>query len=506
MSYYAVKEAQARFAVNFEYEEALESQPSGTQLQIPIWLLNDYPTELGVKVQCHIQDLSGHIVWSKEFDGSVPADGKKQIGTVEWTTPDVPGVYVLRAQASASDGQLQAASSAFIKVTPGLFARPLRALLIGQRKYSIPIAAMIRATGSKVDVIDERSLERLARLSDGASVREDYDVVWLASFDSFWKFMDDHEAEGLKDAVSTGVGFIHTGGRGSFHGGFGEGACLDFTLIADILPVDLLTRYDLVLGQADQRTNMFSEFSPLKEIHFSDSDKREWTDSGLSAFGVLGFNETKLKPGAREVFSVAGHPLLAVGAYGKGHVLAFTGFTPAYSEEHAEWDAKVIYPYLLDQELYRAPATKAYFKLFMQLLAHGSGEKLQINYDSLISAREKPMFESLKDLPPAEVELPEKVEVANEAGDRFHFSLRMANHDRYARLLRIRAEWGKATSAPYVVLFSDNYFDLAPGESRIIEGTALFLERQIAPTSGKLIVEGTNVTPKDVTVSFVTEP
>jgi hypothetical protein len=506
MSYYYLKQAQARFAINFAYEEALESQPSGTPLHIPIWLLSDYPTELGVKVRCQIQDLSGHIVWSTEFDGSVPADGRMQIGTVEWTTPDVPGVYVLRAQASASDGQLQAAPSAFIKVTPGLFAKPLRVLLIGQRKYSVPIAAMIRATGSKVDVIDERSLERLARLSAGAKVREEYDVVWLASFDSFWKFLDDHEAEGLKDAVSTGVGFIHTGGRGSFHGGFGEGACLDFTPLADILPVDLLTRYDLVLGQADQRTSMFSEFSPLKEIRLSDSDKGEWADSGLSAFGVLGFNETELKPGVREVFSVAGHPLLTVGEYGKGQVLAFTGFTPAYSEEHAEWDAKVIYPYLLDQELYRAPVTKAYFKLFMQLLAHGSREKPQINYDSLISAREKPLFESLKDLPPAEVELPEKAEATNEASDRFHFSFRLANHDRYARLLRIRAEWGKLTNAPYMVLFNDNYFDLAPGESRIIEGTALFLEGQIAATSGKLIVEGTNVTRKDVMINFATEP
>lgn len=506
MSYYFLKQAQARFAVSLAYEEALESQPSGRPLQIPIWLLNDYPTELGVKVQCQIQDLTGHIVWSKEFEGLVPADGRKQIGTVEWTTPDVAEVYVLRAQASASDGQLQAAASAFIKVTPGLFVRPLRVLLIGQRKYSVPIAAMIQATGSKVDVIDERSLERLARLSDGAKVREDYDVVWLASFDSFWKFLDDRESEGLKESVRRGVGFIHTGGRGSFHGGFGEGACLDFTPLAEILPVNIKTRYDLILGQADQRTSMFSEFSPLKEIRLSDADKEEWTDSGLIAFGVLGFNETKLKPGAREVFSVAGHPLLAVGEYGKGHVLAFTGFTQAYSEEHAEWDSQVIYPYLLDQELYRGPATKAYFKLFMQLLAHGSGEKPQINYDSLISAREKPLFESLKDLPSAKVEMPQKAEATNEASDRFHFSFRLANHDRYARLLRVRAEWGKPTSAPYVVLFNDNYFDLAPGESRIIEGTALFPEGQIAPTSGKLIVEGTNVTRKDVMIRFVTEP
>jgi beta-mannosidase len=500
MSYYSVKQAQARFALNFEYEQELESQPSGTRLQIPVWIVNDYSKEFSVKLKCQIQDLSGHVVWSKEFFGSVPADGKREMGIVDWVTPETTGVYVLRGEAVAGEDPLQTSASTFIKVTPKLFTRQTNVLLIGQRKYSTPIAEMIRAAGVNVDVIDERSLDDLARLSDSAKIKEKYDVVWLAAFDSFWKFLDDREAEGLKEAIGKGVGFIHTGGRGSFHGGFGEGACLDFTPLAEVLPVNLQSRYDLVLGQADQRTNFFSEFSLINGVRLSHDGEAEWTDGGLSAFGLPGFNETALKPKAREILNVNGHPLLALGEFGQGHVVAFTGFTPAYTQQHAEWDDKLVYPYLLDQELYRNPAAKAYFKLFLQFLAAASGQKPRVTYDSLSAAREKPLFEMLKDLPPAEVNLPESAEV-KKSKDEVHLSLQLINGIHFARLVRVRAEWNATpASAPYLVLYDDNYFDLAPGESRAVEATVLLPKESTGPVSGQLIVEGTNVSAKSVSI------
>jgi hypothetical protein len=149
MSYYALRDSQARLALSFAYEEALESQTSGRRLQIPAWVINDYSQDLTVKLRCQIQDLSGHVVWSKDFDAVVPADSKKEMGTVEWVIPDTPGVYVLRGQALAKEGQLQASTSTFIKVMPKLFSRPLHVLLIGQRKYSFPIAQMIRGPGAR---------------------------------------------------------------------------------------------------------------------------------------------------------------------------------------------------------------------------------------------------------------------------------------------------------------------------------------------------------------------
>ena len=177
--------------------------------------------------------------------------------------------------------------------------------------------------------------------------RKKYDVVWLGAFDSFWKLRT-----GLKTAIHDGVGFIHSGGRGSYHGGFGEGACLDFTSLADIFPVQIQNRYDLVLGQADERTTFFSLFAPIKGIQLAHDAEPTWNDGGLNAFGISGFNDTQLKPDAREILNIAGHPLLALGRYGQGRIRAFTGFTPSYHDQHAEWDANVIYPYLVDQELY----------------------------------------------------------------------------------------------------------------------------------------------------------
>ena len=52
MSYYFLKHAQERFAVNFAYEEALESQVSGKRLQIPVWVVNDYRRAIPLEVHC----------------------------------------------------------------------------------------------------------------------------------------------------------------------------------------------------------------------------------------------------------------------------------------------------------------------------------------------------------------------------------------------------------------------------------------------------------------------
>jgi len=502
MSYYYVKQAQARFALNFAYEEALESQVSGKRLQIPVWIINDHDRLFPVKVECQIQDLSGHVVWNAAFDATIPADSKKKVGIIEWVAPDTPGVYVLRGHATVPDNNdPQASTSTFIKVTPRLFSRLLNMLLIGQRKYAVPIAEIAKGSGISVDVIDETSLVDFGRLNDSEQLRKKYDVIWLAAFDSLWKLLNDDEVEGLKRAVHEGVGFIHTGGRGSFHGGFGEGACLDFTSLTDMLPVEVQNRYDLVLGEADERTTMFSAFSPLKNIRTVNAD---WSDGGLKAFGLTGFNNTRPKPGTSEVLSIQGHPLLVLGSYGRGRTAVFTGFTPAYTEQRADWDAKVIYPYLLDQELYRDPIIRSYFYVFMELLAAATGESPQIAYETLLSRRETPLFETLKDSPTAPLELAAG-QVAVSGGEA-EFSVRLNNGNRFARLVHVRAEWdGAPQDIPYLILFDDNYFDLMPNETRTVHAKLLFASTNPSHISGKLIVRATNVEPISVTVSYANE-
>lgn len=501
MSYYSVKQAQARFALNFAYEEALESQVSGKRLQIPVWIINDYAQSFAGTVQCEIEDLSGHVIWSRVFNASVPADDKQQVGIVDWIVSDTPGIYVLRADAKMAGDKVQATASTFIKVTPRLLSRTLKVLLISQRKYSVPIAELIRAAGVDVDVIDERSLAEFSRLRDAEKLKQNYDVVWLGAFDSLWKLLNDDEADGLKRAIHDGMGFIHTGGHGSFHGGFGEGACLDFSPLAGVLPVEVQNRYDLVLGEADERTSMFSAFSPLKDIRATREDEGEWSDGGLRTSGIPGFNETHIKPDAHQVLSIEGHPLLVLGRYGQGRTVAFTGFTPAYGEQHAYWDTKITFPYLADQELYRNPVTRAYFYVFMELLAAASGEKPQASYETLLEAREKPLFETLKDLPRAKVKVSVTVDSKASAGAA-HMSIRVTNGDRYARLLRFRTEGDGTAQSPPLVLYDDNYFDLMPGEDRTIDAKILCSREATAHISGRLVMTGANVESKDDAVSF----
>ena len=46
------------------------------------------------------------------------------------------------------------------------------------------------------------------------------------------------------------------------------------------------------------------------------------------------------------------------------------------------------------------------------------------------------------------------------------FAVEIANGARFARLVRLRIEWGDPNHHPYAVLYEDNYFDLFPGEKK----------------------------------------
>ena len=318
MGYYYLKNAQARFAVNFAYEKALESQVAGTHLEIPIWAVNDYRRDVPFSLHCEILDLNGRQLWSNNSDAVVGNDSSQQVGMVEWTTPDQPGIYVLRARATEKGGELLVAgNTAFIKVTPRLFARPVRMLLIGEKRFALPIAEMARAAGVDVDVIEDETLPRLAELKNPAEIRPRYDVVWLASLDSLWKLMDDEMADGLRQAIHEGVGFIHSGGEGSFHGGYGRAAMIDVRPLAAALPVKLHNRYDVILGPLalDAIQPVFERF---KTIRVTADAGDGWSDMGFSGPGIEGFNDVDLLPGSHELMTISGRPLLVTGVYGQG--------------------------------------------------------------------------------------------------------------------------------------------------------------------------------------------
>jgi hypothetical protein len=504
MGYYYLKNAHARFAVSFAYEEALESQVSGKLLRIPVWVVNDYRREIPFDLHCEIFDLSGRSLWTRKFAGSIESDGAKAAATVEWTTPDTPGIYLLRAIATGRGGEpLAAENSALIKVTPRLFARPVRVLLIGERQYSFPIAAMVRGMGVHVEVIEEKSITQLSLLKNPDELRKQYDVVWLACFDSLWKLLNVEMAEGLKQAVNQGMGFIHTGGPGSFHGGFGRAALLEFRSLAEILPVNLRRGNDVIFGQLDRPTGPLTQsFSPLKDIATVPSEGERWPDSGLREFGVAGFNDVDLKPGARQHMTISGRPLLATGRFGQGTTVAFTGFTPSYKDVKSYWDPKVILPHAVDQTFVTDPVARSYFGLFMRMIAEAAGQKPSTPFDELLAARDKPLFEGLQDLLTTTLSVPPAVKAKLE-GERTSANLVVANGPNYARLVRVRAEWpGEPQESPCWIKYSDNYFDLLPGEKKNLDLEIFLLQKDAAPSAGTLIVEGPNIETKRIPFDF----
>jgi beta-mannosidase len=502
IAYYALKRAHARLAISFAYEEALESQVAGKVLAIPVWIVNDYPRDIPLDLDCEIMDISGHNLWSGHFAFNAGTDGAKQVATIEWTTPGQPGVYVLRGRAVERGGDLVATAQIPVKVSPNLFPASLRVLVIGQKRYVAPIFEMISATGATVALIQEESINELRRLRNAEYIRKNYDIVWLAPFDSIWKLIDTEIAAGLKEAIKGGVGFIHTGGAASYHGGDGMGACLHFSGLDDALPVAVLDRNDLVLGAPDRPSGPMGEvtFSPIRDIASGLHATPHWQELRTKNRGVHGFNEVRLKPGSLEYLSALGRPLVAAGRYGEGRTVAFTGFTPAYVQPKPRFPGAGLPHYLFDEQLRDDPATEFYFELFAMLLAEASGRAPAVECGATLASRREPLFEILKKLPPATLSVTETIRVQT-SGKGHRLSLTLLNGKHYARLIRVRAEWDKSERS--LVLYSDNYFDLLPGESKSLHVD--FYSNRDMPKGqtarGRLMIQGTNV--KRMEVQFV---
>jgi Ig-fold domain len=54
---------------------------------------------------------------------------------------------------------------------------------------------------------------------------------------------------------------------------------------------------------------------------------------------------------------------------------------------------------------------------------------------------------------------------------------------------------------PYLVLYDDNYFDLAQGESRTVTVKPIFPGQASGHLSGKITVAGSNVEPTEIKIS-----
>jgi beta-mannosidase len=482
VSYWWMKRAQARLAVSFAYKDALEAQVAGSKLSIPVWAINDLDHAVEANVECGIYDVRGNKVFSRTFTRQIQSDGKAEIGVLDWTLPNDPGVYVVKASLSSSRPEDRAQDTTFVKVVPRAFAHPVSVLLIGQSSAATPIAEMLRGAGITVDVKNEEAVGHFNELADGAALRAKYDVIWLASFENLSKFFDPEAAQGVKQAVRAGTGFIQTGGEGAYHGGQARQALVELTPLADMLPVTIQNRNDLVYGEHTLDDNLQSE-AGFKDILASQAEGLDSLPL-LQHYGLRAFHQVNPKPDSQTLLTIHDQPLLVTGRFGQGHTVSFTGFTPAYGQKDA---------YLLGQQLIRDPANRAYFETFIGLVALATGQKTVQPAANLLDATERPLFQTLKEQPTTliDVRLEPSAAVKSQSGEGRQVWLK--NGSSYAHLVRLRVEWNSKSPAPYLTEFDDNAFEMLPGEERVVHLSWRAPTGGGTPT-GTLIVDGANVT------------
>jgi beta-mannosidase len=486
VSYWWMKRAQARLAVNFAYKDALEAQVAGSKLSLPVWAINDLDHAVDAKVDCGVYDLQGNKIYSQVFTKEIPIDGKTVAGTLDLTLPEKPGVYFVRASLTSSNPQDRAEDNTYIKVVARAFAHPVRVLLIGQSSSVSPIAGMLRGAGIDVDIRDQESVGRFDELADGAALHARYDVIWLATFENFEKVFDPAAAQGVKQAVNAGTGFIHTGGISSYHGGQSLQALLELTPLAELLPVAIQDSNDLVFGEHTIDDTLQTE-AGFKDI--TAAPGAEWASLPLlDHYGLTAFNRVTAKPGSQTLLSIHGEPLLVTGEFGKGHTVSFTGFTPVQAKDE---------DFMLGQQLIRDPANRAYFETFIDMVALAAGEKTAQPVTALLDATEKPLFQTLKEQPTT------KIDVSLEPGETASSSsgaarlVRLRNGSSYAHLVRMRVEWNSKAPQPYLTEFDDNAFEMLPGEEKSV-ALSWRLPAGSASPSGTLIVDGANVSQSKV--------
>jgi hypothetical protein len=531
MSYYWMKRSAGRLTTSFALKNALDAQPEGKPLNIPVWASNNRPAGATVAALVEALDLSGATLWSARLSAAVPAMGAACIGTVDWAPPAGNRLYVLRTtvrdtadQATATDRIVimvgkqpppvvakpiparTSATSALPLLAPTRdLATPMRVLVVGESKYAAPLSTWLKTVGVTVDTISEKCVERMAELRNAQALRSSYDALWLTSFDSAWKLLDDGMAAGLASAIHDGLGFIHTGGEGSFHGGNGRAALLDLRGFAEVLPVVMRNRNDVI----------YEDYADITDVAACGDHADSWLAQGLRRSGVGGFNLVEAKPGADQILTICGHPLLVSGKHGSGRVAVFTGFTPGW---HSAKDLQL-------GSNKPGPLPRSYEDLWMRLLVAAGSDALRDAYAHALASRppaEEPaapapvaaakpanasepklLFQQLKELPQTRASMTGPVTLAT-SGRRGTGSVTIRNGAGYAHLVRLRVRWNVPGQEEPFLMYGDNFIDLLPQEEATIPVEVLLPEGSQAESfTGTLVLSGSNVPERAIPIAII---
>jgi hypothetical protein len=174
---------------------------------------------------------------------------------------------------------------------------------------------------------------------------------------------------------------------------------------------------------------------------------------------VVNYHALKPKPGATVLLSVNRSPLLVAGQFGKGKVIAYTGFTPGASAK-----AKDPSQTILDRVLLTSADHLLFADIASSILALASGDSPSLPIAESLKMRTTPVFETLKNRSATtwpEVSwtwLPDE-------GSFARAKVTIRNASGYLRRFRLRLDGPDIESGYVLPLWSNQYFDLLPGET-----------------------------------------
>jgi beta-mannosidase len=477
-AYYAQKRTYAPVSMSFAVRYALESAPAGSDWEAPVWLSNATETDLSASLECALYNLKGERLRQSRKQASVPANRAQEVCKLSWRLPEEPGVYLLRGKASGADGEL-ASAEMYVRVAPRATRKALRVLVVGTRDWAQPVADYLNNLGAVATLVVYEAtvipLQGFPFPDSAESLLQNYDAIWLAGFNNYWREAPEGWTQVMLKAVEAGATFIHSGSWGSFHGGGDRTAGLDLTPLEQILPVNLkhendvftthTFRVDIPSEPAPSAAEATLKVSPaapvwMKEINFE--------GCALESYHVL-----EPRPEATVLLEMNGHPLLVSGRYGKGQTFAYLGFSPtgggnfrdrylgsATVESESLQDRRSV---IVDRAIRFSAEGRLFTIISASLLALATGENPPSRLSDLVEERATPLFETLKNLPQApwpQVSLAWTRSPEGHLGARIHIQ----NGPTYLRGLRLRFEGPDFREGNALALWSNQFFDLLPGE------------------------------------------
>ena len=454
-AYYAQKRTYAPVTMSFAERYALESVPAGSFLKVPVWISNASNDRVSLDIHSALYGMKGERLHEFNQQISLPAREARKVFDLDWQLPAEPGVYLLRGQAD-NEKEVVASAEMYVKVVPGATNKKLRILVMGSPEWALPVADFLSNLGAAVSTFKPEGTVIPKPIGEFPASAEEleqkFDVIWLTGLNNYWRDAQEQWTETILKAVADGVTFVHSGSWASFHGGGDDRvAALDLTPLADALPVEVRHENDVIANQLPGHHGPGVLLRPASVVKASDSAPVWLKQVNFAGLEVLNYHALSARPAATTLVEIDRQPLLVTGHYQRGQTFSYLGFTPQGT------------PKIVDRAVRSSSEDRLFALVAATVLALAAGREPATPIDQIIESRATPLYETLRKLPSAA--WPEVTLSWSKVGSPAA-SVNIKNGPSYIRGFHLWFEGPDFSNGNAIALWSDQYFDLLPGEER----------------------------------------